>query len=127
MKSWTRLRISLLNSCLMLERHNSSKVFYLLCKYIGSKYLLYQKRLFRWLNHYVEDSYRLVVLIYPKKTLFPWDILCQPKLVGVLNISYKAALCKLLWNVYRKKDKLWVVWTQTYYEQHDSIWEEQPK
>lgn len=47
-----------------------------------------------------------------KKALIAWEKLCIPKAAGglyLLNISKwnRAALCKMLWNLCKKKDKLW--------------------
>lgn len=54
------------------------------------------------------------------KALLAWEVLCQPKVAGVLNIMdippwNKAAVIKHLWSLTHKKDKLWVVWVHTYY------------
>ncbi|XP_019251421.1 PREDICTED: uncharacterized protein LOC109230371 [Nicotiana attenuata] len=47
-----------------------------------------------------------------KKTLLAWDKICMPRSADGLNILdlsvwNKAAICKLLWNLCQKKDKLW--------------------
>lgn len=50
---------------------------------------------------------------YSRRALVAWDILCQPKSTGALNLLNffmwnKAAICKLLWCVAKKKEALWV-------------------
>lgn len=35
----------------------------------------------------------------------------------------KAAMCKLLWNLCSKKEKLWVIWVHAYYIKQGSVWE----
>ncbi|XP_070050304.1 uncharacterized protein [Nicotiana tomentosiformis] len=62
-----------------------------------------------------------------KKALIAWERLCQPRVAGGLNILNvytwnQAAIGKLLWNVCRKKDNLWVKWIYTYYTKGGSIW-----
>ncbi|WMV14495.1 hypothetical protein MTR67_007880 [Solanum verrucosum] len=61
-----------------------------------------------------------------KKALISREKLCWPKASGGLNfldvfIWNNAAIGKLLWNLYKKKDKLWVEWIHSYYEQR-GIW-----
>ncbi|XP_019224489.1 PREDICTED: uncharacterized protein LOC109206154 [Nicotiana attenuata] len=63
-----------------------------------------------------------------KKALIAWDRLCLPKIAGGLNILdiYTwnwAAIGKLLWNICRKKDCLWVKWIHAYYTKTGDIWE----
>lgn len=48
-----------------------------------------------------------------KKTLLAWDRLCWPKAAWGLNtldigIWNRATICKLLWNLCKKKDKMWI-------------------
>lgn len=67
-----------------------------------------------------------------KKALIAWDKLCFPKSAGGLNllnihIWNKAALCKMLWNLSRKKDVLWIQWVYSYYGKSGSIWGLCPK
>lgn len=55
-----------------------------------------------------------------RKALIAWDKLCQSKSTGGLNFMNielwnKAAICKLLWSVCRRKEKLWIIWVHTYY------------
>ncbi|KAH0776477.1 hypothetical protein KY290_007888 [Solanum tuberosum] len=62
-----------------------------------------------------------------KKALVAWDQLCKPQTAGGLNIVSiqewnKAAICKLLWNLSKKKDKLWVQWVQMYYGKQGTMW-----
>ncbi|XP_059294457.1 uncharacterized protein LOC132047424 [Lycium ferocissimum] len=62
-----------------------------------------------------------------KKALIAWEQLCLPKVASGLNILYaqtwnKAAICKLLRNLCRKANKLWVKWVHAYYLKHQSVW-----
>lgn len=55
-----------------------------------------------------------------KKALIAWEKLCCPKSSGGLNFLdvntwNKAAIGKCLWNLRKKKDKLWVEWIHIYY------------
>ncbi|XP_070017114.1 uncharacterized protein LOC142172448 [Nicotiana tabacum] len=66
-----------------------------------------------------------------KKALLAWDRLCWPKTTGGLNILdigiwNKAAICKLLWSLNKKKDKMWIQWAHLYYKRY-TTWGEQPK
>lgn len=66
-----------------------------------------------------------------KKALIAWDKLCNAKEGGGLNfpniaIWNKAAIGKLMWNVCKEEDKLWVQWIHNYYGQH-GIWNIQAK
>ncbi|XP_019240180.1 PREDICTED: uncharacterized protein LOC109220174 [Nicotiana attenuata] len=63
-----------------------------------------------------------------KKALIAWDRVCLPKAAGGLNILdiYTwnwAAIGKLLWNICRKKDCLWVKWIHAYYIKTGEVWE----
>ncbi|KAH0720491.1 hypothetical protein KY284_005521 [Solanum tuberosum] len=54
------------------------------------------------------------------KALVAWDILCWPKVAGGLYaieiyMWNKAAILKHLWDLNKKKDKLWIVWVHTFY------------
>ncbi|XP_019238224.1 PREDICTED: uncharacterized protein LOC109218324 [Nicotiana attenuata] len=67
-----------------------------------------------------------------KKALIAWDKLCAPKVAGGLNFTNielwnKAAICKLLWNICKKKEKLWVQWVHAYYIKDNNIWNTKPK
>ncbi|KAF3645514.1 hypothetical protein FXO38_19607 [Capsicum annuum] len=55
-----------------------------------------------------------------KKALVAWEQLCRPYAVGGLNFLdiqtwNRAAISKLLWNLCKKKDRLWVKWVHLYY------------
>lgn len=55
-----------------------------------------------------------------KRALVAWDKLCLPKAAGGWNLTCiklwnQAAICKLLWNIAKKKDKLWVKWVHEFY------------
>lgn len=57
---------------------------------------------------------------YPRRALIAWSTVCLPKPAGGLNILdfftwNKAAICKLLWAVDKKKDKLWIQWIHSIY------------
>nr|XP_016462545.1 PREDICTED: uncharacterized protein LOC107785694 [Nicotiana tabacum] len=57
---------------------------------------------------------------YSRRALVAWSIVCMPKVAGGLNILdifiwNKAAICKLLWVVGKKKEKLWVQWIHCIY------------
>ncbi|XP_060195131.1 uncharacterized protein LOC132624355 [Lycium barbarum] len=62
-----------------------------------------------------------------KKALLAWEKMCYPRSAGGLNILdilqwNRAAVCKLLWNLRKKKDKLWVKWLHIYYGKGRSMW-----
>ncbi|CAN4117930.1 unnamed protein product [Withania somnifera] len=66
-----------------------------------------------------------------KKSLIAWEKLCCSKACGGLNFLdvfdwNKAAIGKLLWNLCKKKDKLWVEWIHTYYGK-EGVWGVQAK
>ncbi|XP_019248713.1 PREDICTED: uncharacterized protein LOC109227980 [Nicotiana attenuata] len=66
-----------------------------------------------------------------KKALLSWDKVCLPKTAGGYNVMdmltwNKAAVCKLLWNLCKKKDKLWVQWIHLYYGKKQEVWESNP-
>lgn len=55
-----------------------------------------------------------------KRALIAWSHLTTPKVAGGLNIKdiclwNKAAICKLLWAIANKKDRLWVRWIDIYF------------
>lgn len=57
---------------------------------------------------------------HSRKALVAWDKLCLPRSAGGLNIIdifkwNKAALCKLLWAVALKEDRLWIQWIHGIY------------
>ncbi|XP_019248682.1 PREDICTED: uncharacterized protein LOC109227948 [Nicotiana attenuata] len=63
-----------------------------------------------------------------KKALVAWDKLCRPKTKGGLNVTdlntwNRAALLKHLWNLGKKKDKLWIKWVHAYYIKGREPWE----
>ncbi|XP_070011177.1 uncharacterized protein LOC142162437 [Nicotiana tabacum] len=62
-----------------------------------------------------------------KKALVAWKQLCWPKTAGGLNITdiiiwNKATILKHLWNLCKKKDRLWIQWMHTYYIKQDIVW-----
>lgn len=61
-----------------------------------------------------------------KKALVAWSHMCLPKTAGGWNIKdmeiwNKAAVCKLLWAITHKKDRLWSRWVDGYYMKGRSI------
>ncbi|XP_019236925.1 PREDICTED: uncharacterized protein LOC109217149 [Nicotiana attenuata] len=63
-----------------------------------------------------------------RKALIAWNGLCLPKTAGGLNFMdiglwNEAAICKLLWNICTRKEKLWVHWVHTYYIKGQAVWE----
>lgn len=67
-----------------------------------------------------------------KRALIAWERLSYPICAGGLNLTdmqswNRAAICKLLWNLCAKKDKLWVAWIHNYYIKGGSIWDAQCK
>lgn len=55
-----------------------------------------------------------------RKAPISWDHMCDPKYAGGLNLIgledwNKASIGKLLWNIWEKKDKLWIHWIHIYY------------
>nr|XP_016440518.1 PREDICTED: uncharacterized protein LOC107766282 [Nicotiana tabacum] len=67
-----------------------------------------------------------------RKALIAWDKLYVPKSAGGLNfinieIWNKAAICKLLWNICKKKEKMWVQWVHTYYIKGNSTCDTEPR
>ncbi|KAH0720194.1 hypothetical protein KY284_005224 [Solanum tuberosum] len=66
------------------------------------------------------------------KALVAWDKLCWPKVAGGMNITdvyvwNKVAILKYMWDLSKKKDKLWIVWVHTYYIKDRRPWEVQAK
>jgi len=48
-----------------------------------------------------------------QKALLAWEIFCYPKTAGEFNVIdiakwNRATILKLLWNLYRKEDILWI-------------------
>ncbi|XP_060195279.1 uncharacterized protein LOC132624530 [Lycium barbarum] len=67
-----------------------------------------------------------------KKALLAWDTVCFPRSAGGYNVIdlytwNKAAICKLLWCLCKKKDRLWVQWIHIYYGRHQPVLEHTPK
>ncbi|GAB2303754.1 hypothetical protein Dimus_038957 [Dionaea muscipula] len=65
--------------------------------------------------------------LHQRRALVAWDKICQPKLHGGLGIKQlsswnKALLCKLLWDIDRKKNRLWIRWISKYYLKGRSVW-----
>ncbi|KAK4727001.1 hypothetical protein R3W88_031918 [Solanum pinnatisectum] len=62
------------------------------------------------------------------KALIAWETLCWPKTAGGLNITdmyvwNKTAILKHMWNLCKKKDRLWIVWVHTFYLKGRDPWE----
>ncbi|XP_075083485.1 uncharacterized protein LOC142167226 [Nicotiana tabacum] len=67
-----------------------------------------------------------------KKALVAWDKLCYPKSAGGINLIHvqiwnKAAIAKLLWNLSKKKDTLWIQWVHIYSVKQGLVWDTYPK
>ncbi|KAL0415934.1 UNVERIFIED_CONTAM: hypothetical protein Slati_3425300 [Sesamum latifolium] len=61
-----------------------------------------------------------------------WEEICHPKEEGGLGIHYiqtwnMALLARVLWNIHRKADTLWVQWVNGVYLRGGSVWDWQPK
>ncbi|KAL2250196.1 UNVERIFIED_CONTAM: hypothetical protein Sindi_2493300 [Sesamum indicum] len=61
-----------------------------------------------------------------------WKEICHPKEEGGLDIRHTqswnvALLARVLWNIHRKADTLWVQWVNDVYLRDASIWDWQPK
>lgn len=61
-----------------------------------------------------------------KKSLISWNSICRPKAEGGLGLIHlpswnKANFIKLLWDVHKKADKLWIKWIHSYYIREYSI------
>lgn len=66
-----------------------------------------------------------------RKAPIAWEKVCQPKVAGGLNVTNlqqwnRATLGKLLWNIHRKADRLWIKWLDTYYFKGKNMLEWQP-
>ncbi|XP_060210243.1 uncharacterized protein LOC132637117 [Lycium barbarum] len=62
-----------------------------------------------------------------KKALLAWETVCTPKTAGGFNVVQlrtwnRAAICKLLWCLSNKKDRLWVRWINAYYGKYMHDW-----
>ncbi|KAL0407933.1 UNVERIFIED_CONTAM: putative mitochondrial protein [Sesamum radiatum] len=67
-----------------------------------------------------------------KRAPVAWDEICHPKEEGGLGIRHiqswnVALLARVLWNVHRKADTLWVKWVNEVYLRGISLWDWQPK
>ncbi|KAL2237429.1 UNVERIFIED_CONTAM: hypothetical protein Sindi_0934600, partial [Sesamum indicum] len=61
-----------------------------------------------------------------------WEEICHPKEEGGLGIRHiqswnVALLARVLWNIHRKADTLWVQWVNGVYLRNASIWDWHPK
>lgn len=60
-----------------------------------------------------------------KRAFIAWDTVMLPRCAGELsimnlNLWNRAAICKLLWCLNQKKDKIWIRWVYGYYiKQHE--------
>lgn len=57
---------------------------------------------------------------FTRKAPIPWDHISDPVSADGLNLIYlkdwnKTTIGKLLWNVFVKKDRLWINWVHLYY------------
>ncbi|XP_058750078.1 uncharacterized protein LOC131623068 [Vicia villosa] len=64
--------------------------------------------------------------IMSRKALIAWSKVCEPKSQGGLNVVdlarwNKVCLIKLLWNLCRKADSLWVRWVHTNYMKDERV------
>lgn len=67
-----------------------------------------------------------------KKSLVAWSNVCKPIKNGGLNVIdleiwNTVTMLKLLWNLCRKADSLWVRWVHTYYFKNKNVMEENVK
>ncbi|XP_011101939.1 uncharacterized protein LOC105179974 [Sesamum indicum] len=67
-----------------------------------------------------------------RRTPVAWEEICHPKEEGGLGIRHiqswnMALLARVLWNIHRKVDTLWVQWVNGVYLKDASIWDWQPK
>lgn len=63
-----------------------------------------------------------------KRALVAWEKVELPYCAGGLNIVNlkwwnRAAICKLLWNLNKKKDRFWVQWIHGYYVKGQDIYD----
>ncbi|KAL0337537.1 UNVERIFIED_CONTAM: hypothetical protein Scaly_2028800 [Sesamum calycinum] len=67
-----------------------------------------------------------------KRAPVAWEDICHPKNEGGLGIRHiqtwnVALLARVLWNIHRKADTLWVQWIDAVYLKGGSVWDWQPK
>ncbi|XP_058734321.1 uncharacterized protein LOC131606051 [Vicia villosa] len=67
-----------------------------------------------------------------KKAPIAWESVCLPKSAGGLNIISlqvwnKAIMGKLLWNIHKKADKLWIRWLDIYFFKNQDVMQWQVK
>ncbi|KAK4397773.1 Anaphase-promoting complex subunit [Sesamum angolense] len=67
-----------------------------------------------------------------KRAPVAWENICHPKNEGGLGIRHTqtwnvALLTRVLWNIHRKADTLWVQWVDAVYLKGGSVWDWQPK
>ncbi|KAH1253142.1 hypothetical protein GmHk_04G009884 [Glycine max] len=67
-----------------------------------------------------------------KKSPVAWSNVCKPIINGSLNVIdlkiwNTVTMLKLLWNLCRKADSLWVRWVHTYYFKNKNVMEENVK
>lgn len=63
-----------------------------------------------------------------KRALVAWDNVMLPLQSGGLNIHNlkiwnKAAICKLLWSLNQKQDKIWIRWVHGYYIRNQNVFD----
>ncbi|KAL0289337.1 UNVERIFIED_CONTAM: hypothetical protein Sangu_2619800 [Sesamum angustifolium] len=82
----------------------------------------------------VEKIHRLCrnFLWNSKRAPVAWEDICHPKNEGGLGIRHTqtwnvALLARVLWNIHRKADTLWVQWVDAVYLKGGSVWDWQPK
>ncbi|KAK4389648.1 putative mitochondrial protein [Sesamum angolense] len=67
-----------------------------------------------------------------KRAPVAWEDICHPKNEGGLGIRHTqtwnvALLARVLWNIHRKADTLWIQWVDAVYLKGGSVWDWQPK
>ena len=77
------------------------------------------EKIYRLCRHFLWNS---------KAALVAWQEVCLPKHEGGLGLKdlqswNSALLAKVLWNIHRKKDSLWVRWVHQRFLASSSIWE----
>ncbi|KAL0367896.1 UNVERIFIED_CONTAM: hypothetical protein Scaly_1008500 [Sesamum calycinum] len=82
----------------------------------------------------VEKIHRLCrnFLWNSKRAPVAWEDICHPKNEGGLGIRHTqtwnvALLARVLWNIHRKADTLWVQWVDAIYLKGGSVWDWQPR
>lgn len=63
-----------------------------------------------------------------RKALVSRNKICYPKSIGGFNVIdiyiwNKASICKHFWDLYKKKDRLWIKWIHNYYVKINHLWE----